>query len=415
MSATVSKNAFYHFIFTLCVAVPYLNNYELTFAVWFLAIGISLRKSYSKYLIYQVFLFGAILFLAFLSSFFNDYKSYDFIRDITYLIKPILGLLVGYQLCRNYLLNPFKSVIYAGVFLGILHLIIVFYYFFIHGVRDIHGLRFEAGYFSDFEVYALVAVLFHKELGVELSRKMKIQFIVVLAVSSMFYLARINFIQFAVLFMAMKGYFVVNRRMVIVLSSIVVSCVVFYAAILYVNPRRNGKGFEAFLYKVKIAPIEPFKTTFVKGDWKDFNDNYRSVENILTVRQMTSDKAGMVIFGKGLGSRVDLNQIVLLDGVEMQYISILHNGYMTVFLKSGIIGVLILILSIFLLLKAKNSHPEFRYYNYMLVGSVLFLWLSYWVFMGFYFKADTKSILIGLLLAAFEKKRLEIKQNLEVS
>jgi hypothetical protein len=41
--------------------------------------------------------------------------------------------------------------------------------------------------------------------------------------------------------------------------------------------------------------------------------------------------------------------------------------------------------------------------NYLFTGTALFLFISYWVFMGFYFKADTKAILIGLLLAYSER------------
>ncbi len=407
----ITKNNLYQFIFIACAAVPYLNNYELTFSVWVFSILVSLRKTYSKLLIYQIVCFSTILIIAFYASFFNDFLKYDFVRDITYLLKPILGLLIGYQLCRGHLINPFKTIINAGVFLAVLHLIIIGYSFLALGVRDIHELRFYAGYFSDFEVYALIAVIFSDELGVTLSTKTKVKYMVIIAISALFYLSRINFIEFVILFMAMKGYFVITKRTIIVLSSIIVACLLFYSAILYVNPRRNGKGFEAFLYKVKIAPIEPFKTRFKKDDWKDFNDNYRSVENILTTKQMTDDGTATILHGKGLGSRIDLNTEVELDGVKMKYISILHNGFMTVFLKSGALGILLLLTSIFVLLKCKRSNPEFKYLNHMIAGTVLFLLLSYWVFMGLYFKADTKSIVIGLVIAAYDKRRIELKSS----
>ncbi|MBC8883674.1 hypothetical protein H9X57_10765 [Flavobacterium piscinae] len=106
----------------------------------------------------------------------------------------------------------------------------------------------------------------------------------------------------------MKGYFVPNRRNATILFSLVLAGLVAYSAILYYNPKRNGKGIEAFLYKVKIAPTEPFKTKINTEDYKDFNDNYRSVENINTYRQMRNDGAFSVLFGKGLGSKVDLKK-----------------------------------------------------------------------------------------------------------
>lgn len=212
--------------------------------------------------------------------------------------------------------------------------------------------------------------------------------------------------------MALKGYFTINKRTIAILATFALSTILLYSAILYVNPKRNGPGIEAFLYKVKIAPTEPFKTKINKEDYKDFNDNYRSLENILTLSQMTAEDKATIIFGKGMGSEVKLHAEVMLDGVVFSKISILHNGFMTVFLKSGLLGVLLLILSIVLLYRnCTHLSPVFKNVNYVFIGTILFLFISYWVFMGFYFKADTKSILIGFIIAYVENKRQQLKND----
>lgn len=404
MTISFNKNYFHGFLFALCVAVPYLNNYELTFLVWTATMILTLRKSYSKQLLIQVGLFTIILGLAFFSSFFNDFANYDYIRDITYLAKPILGLLIGYQLCRNGLNNPIKTVIYTGVLLAIIHLTIVFYGIVFVGFRNIHQIRNYAGYFSDFEIYAIILILFCEKFGIQFSKKTKLIFISVLLISSVFYLSRTNFIQFGLLFLAMKGYFVPNKRNLSVLFTLLFAGLLCYSAIVFYNPKRNGKGIEAFLYKVKIAPTEPFKTKINTEDYKDFNDNYRSVENINTYKQMENDGTFTVLFGKGLGSKVDLKKDVWLDDTLLRHISILHNGFMTVYLKSGVIGVFLLFFTIFLLFRKQATRvPELTNLNYLITGTALFLFISYWVFMGFYFKADTKAILLGLIFAFSER------------
>lgn len=404
MKFSISKNILYQIIFALCIAVPYLNNYELTFLVWTATMILTLRKSYSKQLLIQVGLFTIILGLAFFSSFFHDFSNYDYIRDITYLAKPILGLLIGYQLCRNGLNNPIKTVIYTGVLLAIIHLTIVFYGIVFVGFRNIHQIRNYAGYFSDFEIYAIILILFCEKFGIQFSKKTKLIFISVLLISSVFYLSRTNFIQFGLLFLAMKGYFVPNKRNLSVLFTLLFAGLLCYSAIVFYNPKRNGKGIEAFLYKVKIAPTEPFKTKINTEDYKDFNDNYRSVENINTYKQMENDGTFTVLFGKGLGSKVDLKKDVWLDDTLLRHISILHNGFMTVYLKSGVIGVFLLFFTIFLLFRKQATRvPELTNLNYLITGTALFLFISYWVFMGFYFKADTKAILLGLIFAFSER------------
>ena len=400
----INKQNLYPLLFGLCVGVPYLNNYELTFLIWSFAGFITIQRKYSLSILKQVFCFSLILTIAFFSSFFYSFENFAFIRDVTYLIKPILGLLVGYQLCKNHIKSPFDTAIKVGVLLAIIHILIVGYGFVFRGFSNIHQIRSFAGFFSDYEVYVIIMVLFAKQLGVILSQKQFYLFLALLVFSSLLYLSRTNFIQFIVLFFAIKGFFVPSRKKLIGLVSLVLAGLVFYSAIVYYNPKRNAKGIEAFLYKVKIAPTEPFKTKVNKEDFVDFNDNYRSVENIHTLRQMRSEGNQAILLGKGLGSTVDLNRKVSLGDSELRHISVLHNGFMTIYLKSGVVGVFILLLTILLLFRfRKANNPIGQRINYLLTGTAIFLFISYWVFMGFYFKADTKAILIGLLLAYSER------------
>ncbi|MCU0350599.1 MAG: hypothetical protein MUF43_07190, partial [Flavobacterium sp.] len=232
----VDKNTIYTFLFLLCVGVPYLNNYELTFAVWTFTTAISLRKSYNKYLLYQLLFFSTVLIIATVSAFFHDFKSYDFIRDFTYIIKPILGLLVGYQLARGYLRNPIKTLIVSGFYLAILHLIAVGITILFIGFRDMHLLRFYAGYFSDFEIYALILLWFSNKFQVEFSRRQKVFMLLILLASTFFYLSRINFIQAGILFFALKGFFTLNKRLILVVATGLILVVGGYFALLAYNP-----------------------------------------------------------------------------------------------------------------------------------------------------------------------------------
>jgi len=164
-----------------------------------------------------------------------------------------------------------------------------------------------------------------------------------MSLSSFFYLARTNFIQFVILFLALKGFLVINKRALTIIFSLVSISLASYTAVYYYNPVRNGKGLDEFLYKIKVIPSEAFSTKINRNDWKQFNDNYRSYENIRTITQLSQHDN--LLFGEGIGSQVDLKQKVFLMTL-LQYISILHNGYMTVLLKTGIVGVFIYLFSI---------------------------------------------------------------------
>lgn len=405
-----TKNIFYQFLYFSCIGVTYLNNYELTFLIWFVTFLLTVKRLYSVTILKYVLCFTLILFVAFFRSLFKEHHFYDIIRDITYLVKPVVGLLAGYQLCKFNKERALKIFIYTGLIIAVIHIIIIALAVVKFQTLNVNLIRREGGYFSDYEIYALVILIFHNNFKLALSKVYIRLFMVVIGISTFLYLSRTNLIQIVILFVALKGYFTLTKKAITVLSSIVLAGLVGYTAILYINPKRNGKGLEAFLYKVKIAPIEPFKTKINKGDWKDFNDNYRSYENIITVKQVSNDGLSSVLFGEGLGSKLNLGRKVLSnDGGYVQFIPYVHNGFMTVFFKSGLLGVCFSLLFIVLLFRQKKSDLYFvNQINYLLIGTGVFLIVSNWVFLGLYLKLDNKSIIIGFLVALRE---IAIKKN----
>ncbi len=385
-------------IFIFCVIIPFFNNYELSFSVWLLAILLTIKNNYSLEFFKYWIVFVIIFLLAVVVGLFYLHHFYFIIRDITYLLKPVCGLLLGYQLFSKNIKNPFQFLVYAGVSIAIYHLIIVFHGILFLAARNVRDIREHGGYFNDFEVYVLIILLFNKQLNLGFSINRTRLFILIMSFSSFFYLARTNFIQFVVLFMALKGLWVINQKSLLVIGSVVGLTLLGYSSVLMYNPIRNGKGLDEFLYKIKMVPAEAFSTKINRNDWKDFNDNYRSYENIRTIQQLSTQKS--LLFGQGIGAQVNLKQNIVFGDINLKYISILHNGFMTVLLKTGFVGLFIYLFTIFLFFK-KNKYTDPRLVNihYLFVGTGVFLIISNWVFMGFYNLIDTKSLLIGFLFA----------------
>lgn len=397
-SVVINKTFFNQILFILCVVVPFFNIYEFSFLFWILAIIFTLKNNYSIDFIKLLGIFFSVFFIAIFVSLFFKHNLYFVIRDITYLLKPISGLLLGYQLYHKSIKNPFQFLVYAGISIACYHLLLVGYGIFIAGATSVSGVREHGGYFNDFEVYTLIFLIFGKQLNLNFSKQKHILFLIILTISSFFYLARTNFIQFVILFMALKGLLIMNKRAIVFLVSIVTFTFAGYTAIYYYKPARNGKALEEFLYKIKMAPGEAFSTKINREDWKDFNDNYRSYENVRTIQQLSHNNS--LIFGEGVGSQVDLRQKVFLGDMQLRYISILHNGFMIVLLKTGFFGLCIYLFSIFYFFKRNNfSNEILQNINYIFVGTGVFLIVSNWVFLGFYNLIDTKSLLIGFLFA----------------
>ena len=413
MRLTFSKEFPYQFLFALCIILPYFNVYEVTFLVWLAAFFLSIKRKYSFTVLKYVFSFAAILIIAFIVGLSKDYELFIRIRDFTYLVKPILGILIGYQLCRNYNCKPFQTIVVTGLIIAIVHLIVVFSSILLYNVRNIHQLRHYGGFFSDYEVYVLVIVLFYKKFELQFTKKEFYVLVSIIGLSSFLYLSRTNFIQFAILVLAMKGYFVLNKKSVTIIGAFLLAIIIGYSYVYSMTLSRNGTGLEALLYKIKNAPIEAFKTKVDKDDWQDFNDNYRSYENIITVRQVRSEGTFGILFGKGMGSTIKLGKRVWTnDGTYIRNAPILHNTYFTIFLKSGLVGVFFCFYFIYLLFKQNKTDIELvKNINLLLVGTGVFLVLANWVLLGLYLKLDNKSILLGFILAY---KELILKSEKEL-
>lgn len=409
MNFSISKPTLYQFLYALCVLVLFLKSYEITFGVWLFTAFITFRLKYSFSFFKFLMAFVTIILIAFVVGLFRDPLLKDVLKDITMLLKPILGLVIGYQIIKNNQVNTrtfFKIIIYTGLLSALIHLGILAYSFAFENIRTVHKLRHFGGYFNDYETYIFVILLFYKEFKIDITRKQFYIFSSILFISVLFYFARTNFLQILILYLALKGYFVLNKRSVIVLASIAILGGLAYTGIYYYNPSRGATGIEGFLYKVKVAPTEPFKTHVNSAYWKDFHDNYRSYENILTVRQVTRQGTETVLFGEGLGSFLDLKRKVWLHTSSMQYIPFLHNCFMTVFLKSGILGLCIYFYTIYFFFKRRESiDSEDKQINLLLLGTGFFMILSSWVFLGLYNQIDAKSILIGAFLAYKENKQ----------
>lgn len=386
--------------YLLALLILFFNNYELTFVIWILITFLTFQFKLSKDIFYIVSCYAFIILIAFITELvFYKNGLYNQIRDLAYLLKPILGLLIGYNISKSFKNSALIYAVKAGVMLSTIHLVLVAIAISNYNSLSVSAIREHSGYFNDYEPFVLILLIFSNQFQIVLSKKKKLVYITLVGLSVFAYLSRINFLQLIVLFLAVKGYFVLTIRAVKVIGITVLISLVSYSAIYSYNPKRKGTFTEEFLYKVKIIPEEAFKTKINESDWKDFNDNFRSFENIKTYNQISSSGLQPILTGNGLGSTVDVGRKMLTnDGTLVRYYPTLHNSFSTVLLKSGFVGIFIYILSIYFISRKKKSNNEYiKLLNNLIFGSGLFLILSSWVFMGFYLKLDSKSILIGLL------------------
>ncbi len=285
-----------------------------------------------------------LMLVGFIGTVIFKYEWYDIIRDISHYLKPITGLLVGYFFYRR--IDNFhtfaKTIVVAGIISAVIHLLII--KFLVADNASVHQIR-EFTKDNFLELFSIFTLLFYEKLSGERifnNRLIAWGTYGLLTISNVLYLSRTMIVMAILLLMAFYGYTKLNRKTIRILAVLIVAVGLFYSYLYSINVRRNARGLEAFLYKVKMAPEEMFESSIRKSNLKDLWDHWRAYEANRAYVLMEEKPISYAV-GTGFGSLVDLNFHAPLtgDAKGIRYISELHNGYAYVIYKTGILGLII--------------------------------------------------------------------------
>ena len=352
MSLTIKKSTFYFWIYTLALLTPFLirsfevNVFLTTFYSSLLLFGrsIKLSKTFTTTL---MFLIG-VLGVSFLSHFFYKNAYYNIIKDFVYLTKPIIYLCFGYLVAtkirnKDYI---FQAIIYLGIILAFMHIFRVLSFLVEHKTFQINEIRHFSGKDNLLELMACsLLVLNNRNRFFSIKLKYKKVLYFVLALSFILYLSRTMAVTFIIILLTVKGYMKLSRKAITFLFSFLLGVVVFYKILNSIDIERGATGIEGFLYKLKIAPSEIFNAEINFDDPTQRWDHWRAYEASKAIDQVIDTKYSLgLFFGKGLGSLVDLGFVAPLGNDKMQYIPKIHNGYVYILFKSGLVGLVFYLL-----------------------------------------------------------------------
>ena len=406
----INKVAFYKTIFILVLLFQmYIPSFKfnvlfqlLLLVLFVLYEKLKIALSFFKITapIYIVFFLGFIGFLVFNNSITQALK------DVFHFIKPLQGLLVGFLFFQ--IINDkekfYKTIILTGVLSAIIHLfIVVVFTDFTSG--SVHAIRqyTRDNFLELFAVFFLIfyPIYYKKQLfNSDLKRKI---ILILLLISCFFYFSRTMIVASIILLMSVYGYTKITMKSLKTISVLLLFIALLYTYLFSVKIDRNAKGYEAFLYKVKIAPSEIFKTKVDRENHKDLWDHWRGYEANRAIALMDTKPLSYLI-GVGHGSLVDLKFKAPLSGEKdgMRYISELHNGYPYVLYKTGIFGLLLYIFFLFTLYYKIHYNSSLETVLISAIG--LFYFFTTITITGIYNTQDTIVFILGALLF-FTNKR----------
>ncbi|WP_116790196.1 O-antigen ligase family protein [Flavobacterium psychrotrophum] len=413
----VAANKIYLPLFVLILLVQlYLPSFKACILMQLAALGgififgnVKLSGNFLDML--KPFLF--LLLLGFVATIFNSYAFYNISKDIFHFIKPITGLLLGYVIFRQVNNEKLfvKSIVVAGILSSLIHLFIVFVIIgFSTAIEEIR--LFTRDNFLD--LFALFFLIYYKKFFKADMFKIKLIWWLALAliiISVILYFSRTMIILAFLLVVAIHGLTRITPVTVKLFAVFVVSLALLFTYLSNANIRRDAKGLEGFLYKVKIAPEEMFKTRINREDHRDLWDHWRGYEANRAYMLM-EEKPYSFVIGTGHGSLVNLKFNAPLTGESkgMRYISELHNGYMYIFYKTGIIGIMVYLSIMFWWYS--YIYRKQTFINIIISAIGLFYLISSLTITGIYNSRDIIIMILGAALF-FAESNLKKTNNIE--
>lgn len=349
--------------------------------------------------LFAIGLFGMIIY---------RYQFYNINKDILHFIKPILGVSLGYFFYKkiNNLKLFAKTIVITGFLSSIVHFLLILSIQKIYNVADLRS----QGTDNFIELMAVLFLLFYKKFEKEnlfqntLLRRILLFTIII---SSILYFSRTMFMMTFIALLTIYGYTTITIKTIKVISTLMGFTILFYIFLFSININRNRGGVESFLYKLKNAPAEVFKSKVDRENHADLWDHWRGYEASRAVALLNENPISY-IFGCGYGSLVNLKLYAPLskDDIKgMKYISELHNGYLYILYKTGIIGIFFYL---FFLIKLYSK--IYKNQNFISIF-ISFIGLSYivttLVTVGINNSNDALMILLGALLVFDEKTNIK--------
>lgn len=405
----INKSSFYTtFFIVVLLSQMYIPSFKINviFQISLLLMYFRIEKpTISIRLIKIIAPIILILLLGFVGALIYKNPIGIIIKDILHFIKPLQGILIGYFFFKIFNNRSVfvKTVIKTAFISALIHFFILIFF-----VDLASGTVNSVREFTKDNFLELIAIfflgynkLFFKEEIIFSKDKSRVIFIVLL-ISCVLYFSRTMIIGALIFFFTIKGFTKITKNSLKYIGLGLVAVSLFYAYLYSIKIDRSKPGLEAFMYKVKIAPEELFKTKIDRENHKELWDHWRGYEAKRSFALM-DEKPLSYLFGTGYGSQVNLKFKAPLtaDNKGMKFISELHNGYAYVLYKTGIIGLIFYLSFIFILYKKIYSKVMFETIFISALG--FFYFFTTLTITGVFNSADTTVFILGALLFGLDQ------------
>lgn len=339
-----------------------------------------------------------------------EHSIYAIFKDVWYFLNPLIAIALGYFLfsSRTSQATIMQAVCISGSIAACVHLVDFFAN--IGYVDSLFNVRFEYG-IKGYYITAIALPCFTYFLS---NKAVFRSHSLVLVPALLLCLASV-LLSFSRTFIVLSAviFFINTERFRL-------SGINFFKLALFMIPAsillnfHDGVGADSkFLEKVVRSLSEVAISDYQTN--KDINLNWRGYESYRAVVDYQSGSWQERIVGQGLGATIDLGIEISLGDREFRYVPIIHNGYLQLLVKTGLIGFILYIYFLGSIVFFRSSHAsgfqslrEHQSVVRLIRGLGFFLVLASLVVTGIFNQGIfSVLILLGLMVAMTSGTRSE--------
>lgn len=275
----------------------------------------------------------ALLFVGSTNAAFNN--TIGVFKDIWYVGQVAVAIGAGFVLARYKadLSRALKVVVLAGAVAAFVHMLDILLHW--QAGMSIFDLRKEErikGYFISVIALSLIVTLPKSMLRLRPSLYFLLAAFCIASLVVSF--SRTYIISLFVMVFILKGW-AAFRLINLVKAGTALALLVLVMVQASINA--DGGFLDKFVNSLDEVSVEEY------SDKSDIALHWRGYESYRALVDFKEGNVFQQIFGQGLGATIDLGLYMKLGDAEFRYIPVLHNGYLYVLVKFGLLGLLIYI------------------------------------------------------------------------
>ena len=380
------------------------ESVELSFVVAFAVLLLHFNARISRGLSQIVLLILAMMAVGTLGIMTRQAGLYGFIKDIVYFLRPLTVMLATYYAVQRLKSKSdfYNLIVLVGFGFALFHLLDI-------GIGllryrpNLQKFRELFGKLNHVEMVAVFLIACIRDLPIKKTRYTLFYKLAVAALigSFLLYFSRTMIVVLVLMILAYYGYLKLNARGAI-MGLILLAFGAGFAFFLSqyepdeTQPQTVLTGFLAKIKNSYTETFEPIKFDTYLKDRRSLWPRWRAYEANLVLTEV--DRERKWLQGKGFGSTVDAGFELRLNGEMIQHLPTVHNGVAYVYMKTGILG-LLLYFTIFLVLYSYNyrtpKDQSEKAYNGVLVAAGFYMLAATMVVTGIFKPYMMVGFLIG--------------------